>query len=61
MSYFSEPYTHGRNIIKVELDFSNHETKFDLKEAADIDTSKFAKDVDLANSKSDTDNLDKLN
>ena len=48
--------------MKVELDLSNYATKADLKTATGVDTSKFAKKVDLANLKSDVDNLyiDKL-
>ena len=34
--------------VKVELDWSNNGTKADLKNAAGIDTSKFAKKIDLA-------------
>ena len=39
--------------IKVELDLSNHATKADLKNAAVVDTSNIAKNIDLANSKPD--------
>ena len=31
MRYFPELYTRNKNKIKVELDFSNDETKSDLK------------------------------
>ena len=44
--------------MKVELDLSNYATKADLKNAAGVDTSKFAKKVDLANLKSNVDKLD---
>ena len=44
--------------MKVALDLSNYETKSDLKNATDVDISKFAKKVDLANSKFDVDKLD---
>ena len=37
---------------------TNHATKTDLKNAAGVDTSKSAKKIDLANSKSDVDKLD---
>ena len=37
----------------------NYATKIDLKNAAVVDTSKLAKKVDLANLKSDVDELDK--
>ena len=42
----------------IELDLSNYATKADLKDATGVDTSKFAKKVDLANLKSDVDKLD---
>ena len=35
--------------VKGELDLSNYVTKADLKNAAGVDTSKFAKNVDLTN------------
>ena len=38
--------------MKVELDLFNYATKADLKNATGVDTSKFAKKVDLASSKS---------
>ena len=44
--------------MKDELDLSNHATKADLKNATGVDTSKFAKKVDLANLKSNVDKLD---
>ena len=44
--------------IKVELDLSNHATKADLKNAAVVDTSNIAKNIDLANSKSDVNKID---
>ena len=48
--------------VKVELDLSNYVTKADLKNTTGVDTSKFAKKVDLANLKSNVDKLhtDKL-
>ena len=59
--YFAEPKSFGRR-MKVELDLSNYATKADLKNATGVDTSKFAKKVDLANLKSNVDKLviDKL-
>ena len=59
--YFPEPKSLGGR-VKVELDLSNYATKKDLKNATGVDTSKFAKKVDLANLKSDVDklNIDKL-
>ena len=54
--YFPEPKSSGET-VKVELDLSNHATKSDLKNATGVDTSKFAKNVDLANLKSNVDKL----
>ena len=55
--YFPEPKSSGGK-VKVELDLSNCGTKADWKIATDVDTSKFAKKVDLANLKSNVDKLD---
>ena len=44
--------------MKVELDLSNNTTKADLKNARVVDTSKFAKKVDLASLKPEIDKLD---
>ena len=55
--YFSEPKSLGGK-VKVELDLSNYATKKDLKNATGVDTSSFAKKVDLANLKSDVGKLD---
>ena len=44
--------------MKVGLHLSNYATKTDFKNAADLDTSKFAKNVDLASLTSDVDQLD---
>ena len=48
--------------MKIELNVSNYATKSDLKNATGVDTSKFAKKVDLASLKSFIDKLgiDKL-
>ena len=52
--YFPEPKSvAGR--VKVELDLSNYATKADFKNATRVDTSKFAKKVNLANLKSNID------
>ena len=48
----------SRGKVKGELNLSNYETKSDLKNAAGVDTSKFAKKVDLSNLKSNVDKLD---
>ena len=44
--------------MKIELDLSNYAAKADLKNGTGVDTSKFAKKVDLANLKYDVDKLD---
>ena len=55
--YFAEPkYFGGKE--KVEIVESSYATKVDLKNAAGVDTSKFAKKVDLASLKSNIDKLD---
>ena len=48
--YFLEPKSSGRR-VKVELNLSNYTTKADLKNATGVNTSKFAKKVDLAHLK----------
>ena len=55
--YISKPKSLGAN-VKVELDLSNYATKTDLKKATGVDTLNCAKKTDLANLKSDLDNLD---
>ena len=55
--YFPEPKSSGGK-VKVELDLSNYATKVDLENATGVDTSKFAKNVDLASLKSEVDKLD---
>ena len=59
--YFPAPKSSGRR-VKVELDLSSYAPKSDLKNTIGVDTSKFAKKVDLANLKSNVDKLaiDKL-
>ena len=47
---FPEPKSLGGR-VKVELDLSNYATKADLKNATDVDRSKFVKKVDLASLK----------
>ena len=44
--------------VKVELDLSNYATKAELKNTTGVDTSKFAKKVDLASLQSEVDRLD---
>ena len=55
--YLSEPKSSGGR-VKVELDLSNYAAKADLKNETGVDTSKFAKNIDLASLKSNVDKLD---
>ena len=55
--YFPKLKSLGGN-VKVKLDLSNYATKADLRSATGVDISKFAKNVDLASLKSETDKLD---
>ena len=52
--YFPKPNSFGGR-VKVELDLSNYATKAHLENGTGVDTLKFAKQDDLANSKSDVD------
>ena len=47
-----------REDVKFELDLSNYATKTDLKNAAGVETSKFAKKFEMASLKSSVDKLD---
>ena len=53
---FAKPKPLGK--LKVELDLFNYATKTDLKNATEIDTSSFAKKVNLASLNSNVDKLD---
>ena len=44
--------------MKIKLDLSHYATKTDLNNATGVNTTKFAKRVDLANLNSDADKLD---
>ena len=55
--YFPEQKSSGGR-VKVELDLSNYATKADLKNTTGVDTSKFAKKIDLASSKSNVEKSD---
>ena len=55
--YFPKPKSFGGN-LKAELDLSNYAAKADLKNAIGVDTSKFAKKIDIASLKPDVDKLD---
>ena len=57
ISYFPEPYTCNKIKIKVKLDLSSYTTKPDLKNATSVDTSKFAKNANLAVLKREFDKL----
>ena len=58
MSQYFPELTSSGGRVKVKLDLSNYATKADLKNAIGVDTSKFAKKVDLANVKSNADKVD---
>ena len=55
--YFLEPKSLGGR-VKLELDSSNYATKVNIKKATRVNTSSFAKQVDLVNIKSNVDKLD---
>ena len=55
--YFPLP-KYSRRRVKVESDLSNYATKTEIKKATSVDTSYFAKKSDLANLKSNADELD---
>ena len=57
--YFPKPKSLGEK-VKVELDLSNYATNTHSKNATGIDTSTFAKKVDLANPKSEVNELEKV-
>ena len=50
--YFPEPKSSGER-VKVELVLSNYARKIDLENTTVVDTSSFAKKIDLVNLKSD--------
>ena len=56
--YFPKPYEPFGEDINVKADLSNYATKADLKNATGVDTSQFAKKVDLARLKSNVHKLD---
>ena len=56
--YFSKPHEAFGADINVKVDLSNYARKADLKNATGVDTSKFAKKVDLVSLKSNLDQLD---
>ena len=58
MSGYFPLQKYSRRRVKVELDLSNYATKTEIKKATSVDTSYFAKKTDLANLKSNVDELD---
>ena len=56
--YVPKPYEPFGGDINAKVDLSNYATKADSKNATCVDTSKFAKKVDLASLKSNVDILD---
>ena len=60
MNYCPEPYTRSKSKTKVKLDLSSCATKSDLESSTGVDTSDFAKKVDLASLKTTVEKLDKL-
>ena len=50
ISYFSS-YSYTKNKVEVDLRLFNYATKYDLKKATGVDTSRFAKNDNLANLK----------
>ena len=57
MSYYSEPDSHIRGKMKVELDFSNYATKRRLKAVTGVDTSNLAVKSDFIALKAEVDKL----
>ena len=45
MCFYPEPNSYSRSRIKVKLDLSNYATKSEVKKAAGVDTSEFAKNT----------------
>ena len=62
MSQYFPPYRSSARNIKVELNLSNYATKTDLKNVTHIEVSSFASKTNLANLKTEVDqlNIDKL-
>lgn len=56
--YFPQPYKHSGVNLEFWLDLSNYETKSDLKEATDIDTSTLELKADFVSLETKIDNLD---
>ena len=58
MSHFPKQHVNSKNKVEVELGLSSYAQKSNLKNAADVDTSDFAKKADLASLKSGVLQLD---
>ena len=58
MSGLPEPYICSKKKKKVIWDLSNYATKSDVLNVKVVDTSEFTKKINLANLKSDADELD---
>ena len=56
--YFPKPYEPFGGNINVRVDLSNYATKDDIKDFTHVDTSNFALKTNLANLKTEVDNLD---
>ena len=57
--YFPKTFdSHFGDCIKVKIDLSNHTTKTDIKNISHVDTSSFALKTNLANLKTEVDQLD---
>ena len=56
--YYPKLYKPFGRGITVKVDFSNHATKSDIKNISHVDTSSFALKTNLANLKTEVDELD---
>ena len=57
--YFPKPFnSHFGDSIKVQIDLSNYATKTDIKNISHVDTLSFALKANLANLKTEVDELD---
>ena len=56
--YFPKPYEPFGGDINVKVDLSNYATKTDIKNISHVDTSSFAFKTNLANLKTEVDELD---
>ena len=57
--YFPKPFnSHFGDSIKVKIDLSNYATKTDIKNISHVDTLSFALKANLANLKTEVDELD---